>query len=208
EYTEEIDLEDLGLTVEDLSGLPDDLGTLPDADLGLGDTREQPKLDDDLLAASGITEVAEDEAIEDIGTAVLGDRDATMLAPIDDEFGRGTAVLERDGGLSGNTALLNALEGDATETAPTDTGLDLDLDDLSAAFAGGDTVEQPRSTVESELFEDGGATPVEFDVGYETIGSDDPTGTEDLGALDPHTMTEIGTKLDLARAYIDMGDPD
>jgi pilus assembly protein FimV len=26
--------------------------------------------------------------------------------------------------------------------------------------------------------------------------------------LDPQTMTEIGTKLDLARAYIDMGDPE
>ena len=34
---------------------------------------------------------------------------------------------------------------------------------------------------------------------------DDPTGSE---ALDPQTMTEVGTKLDLARAYIDMGDPE
>lgn len=214
DFTEEIDLEDLGLTVEDLSGLPDDLGVLPDGELGLGDTREQPKLDEDsLLSATGITEVAEDEAIEDIGTAVLGDRDATMLAPpIDDQLVHGsTEVLERDDALSsGDTSLLKMLEGDDVEQAATatDTGLDLDLDDLSAALSAGDTVEQPRSSVESDLFEDRGSTPVDLDVGYETIGSDDPTNTEDLGALDPHTMTEIGTKLDLARAYIDMGDPD
>src|SRR5690606_3966792 len=123
-----------------------------------------------------------------------------------DEFGRGTGVLARDEA-SADTSLLGALEGGGAPNA-TDTGLDLDLDDLSAALSAGDTVEQPHSSVESELFEDRGSTPVDLDVGYETIGSDDPTGSEDLGALDPHTMTEIGTKLDLARAYIDMGDPD
>ena len=29
-----------------------------------------------------------------------------------------------------------------------------------------------------------------------------------MSPLDPQTMTEVGTKLDLARAYIDMGDPE
>ena len=29
-----------------------------------------------------------------------------------------------------------------------------------------------------------------------------------MRAADPQTLTEVGTKLDLARAYIDMGDPD
>jgi pilus assembly protein FimV len=29
-----------------------------------------------------------------------------------------------------------------------------------------------------------------------------------VSPLDPQTMTEVGTKLDLARAYIDMGDPE
>ncbi len=35
-------------------------------------------------------------------------------------------------------------------------------------------------------------------------------GTEDLALpdLEPVTMSEVGTKLDLARAYMDMGDPD
>ena len=42
----------------------------------------------------------------------------------------------------------------------------------------------------------------------DVAGSDDPTGTEEVSPLDPQTMTEVGTKLDLARAYIDMGDPE
>jgi pilus assembly protein FimV len=29
-----------------------------------------------------------------------------------------------------------------------------------------------------------------------------------LSQLEPVTMSEVGTKLDLARAYMDMGDPD
>ena len=36
------------------------------------------------------------------------------------------------------------------------------------------------------------------------------TAADSPSLLDPHTMTmtEVGTKLDLARAYVDMGDPD
>jgi pilus assembly protein FimV len=39
------------------------------------------------------------------------------------------------------------------------------------------------------------------------MADDEPTG-EATSALDPEAMSEIGTKLDLARAYIDMGDPE
>jgi FimV-like protein len=42
-------------------------------------------------------------------------------------------------------------------------------------------------------------------------GSRTPASGDDAGntqQLDPPSMSEIGTKLDLARAYIDMGDPD
>ena len=31
---------------------------------------------------------------------------------------------------------------------------------------------------------------------------------DELSELEPVTMSEVGTKLDLARAYMDMGDPD
>jgi pilus assembly protein FimV len=61
---------------------------------------------------------------------------------------------------------------------------------------------------------------VDLDVGEPMIGSDAPTNklqaqTNKLRPLDmavpelePVTMSEVGTKLDLARAYMDMGDPE
>jgi len=57
---------------------------------------------------------------------------------------------------------------------------------------------------------------VDFDLGGATAEDDTPTArnrmaTEQmpqLSDLEPVTMSEVGTKLDLARAYMDMGDPD
>jgi len=198
EFTEEIDLNDLGLSVEDLSGLPDDIGSLPGADTG--ETREQPALgaDDELLSATGVTKIIEasdEDDFETMGTAVLGDDDATLLA--------GTDVLERAVADRG-TAVLDSL-GSQPAKVPGDSGLDLDLDDLASALGGGgDTIEQPRAAFETDIFGDDDSTPVDLDVGVDETVEQSTAG----GALDPRTMTEIGTKLDLARAYIDMGDPE
>ncbi|MGH8260915.1 MAG: FimV/HubP family polar landmark protein, partial [Steroidobacteraceae bacterium] len=56
---------------------------------------------------------------------------------------------------------------------------------------------------------------VDLDVGTATVPDTAFTATQRLGAddlalpdLDPVTMSEVGTKLDLARAYMDMGDPE
>ena len=59
EFTAEIDLDDLGLDVKDIEGLPGDLGDLPMAAASESDTREQPALHDDdaLLSATGVTKV-------------------------------------------------------------------------------------------------------------------------------------------------------
>jgi pilus assembly protein FimV len=87
--------------------------------------------------------------------------------------------------------------------------VDLDLADLTAALQGADTVEQPRTTQFSQDVFGGGSTPLDLDIGSDSVvADDDPTGTEEASPLDPQTMTEVGTKLDLARAYIDMGDPE
>jgi pilus assembly protein FimV len=55
---------------------------------------------------------------------------------------------------------------------------------------------------------------VDLDVG-EALNADDhaPTNKQvvnemELSELEPVTMSEVGTKLDLARAYMDMGDPE
>ncbi|HEX6995578.1 MAG TPA: FimV/HubP family polar landmark protein [Gammaproteobacteria bacterium] len=198
EFTEEIDIGDLGLSVEDLSGLPDDIGSLPGVDTG--DTREQPALgaDDDLLSATGVTKIvdtSDDDDLETTGTAVLDDGDETLLA--------GTEVLER-GVTARGTAVLEGL-GPQPAAANGDSGLDLDLDDLAGALGGGDTMEQPRAAMfDTEIFGNDESTPVDLDVGVDETVEQSAVG----GPLDPHTMTEIGTKLDLARAYIDMGDPE
>jgi pilus assembly protein FimV len=57
---------------------------------------------------------------------------------------------------------------------------------------------------------------IDLDVGNATDDSDEAPTTRDsmvseiprLSELEPVTMSEVGTKLDLARAYMDMGDPD
>ncbi|HET7608255.1 MAG TPA: FimV/HubP family polar landmark protein, partial [Gammaproteobacteria bacterium] len=204
EFTAEIDLDDLGLDVKDIEGLPGDLGDLPLAG-GQSDTREQPALGDDdgLLSATGVTKVLHgaeaDEDSTESNTSVLEDQDATMLS----STLTGTEVLEgrrKGADNSGNTSLVKQLGG------VKDDAVDLDLADLTAALHGADTVEQPRS-FSRDVFGTG-STPLDLDVGNGlATDDDDPTGTAEQ-ALDPQTMTEVGTKLDLARAYIDMGDPE
>jgi pilus assembly protein FimV len=112
---------------------------------------------------------------------------------------------------------------------PSDS-IDLDLDKLASALGSGDTVEQPRAEDEvfsSEVFDATQRTrSVDLDVGDSfndsMNGAESPTNklqavtsrtkvqAEEIPAteLEPVTMSEVGTKLDLARAYMDMGDPE
>ena len=60
-----------------------------------------------------------------------------------------------------------------------------------------------------------GASNVDLDVGTATVPDTAFTATQKLSSedlalpdLEPVTMSEVGTKLDLARAYMDMGDPE
>jgi pilus assembly protein FimV len=200
EYTAELNLDDLGLDIADVDDLPHDLGDLPSADDGESDTSEQPAfgIDSDLLSATGVTQVLrdDDEDLEHLSTEVLEDDDATMMAPgFESEQTTRTAVLDSSLGKLG------------VEDADEDD-LDLNLDDFSAALQGSDTVEQRQTSSFGRDVFDGGSTPVDLDIGADVRSDDEPTGTEEVGPLDPQTMTEVGTKLDLARAYIDMGDPE
>jgi pilus assembly protein FimV len=113
-----------------------------------------------------------------------------------------------------STAELAALSGEE---------MDLDLDRLESALKS-DTVKQQRrgASVEdrfaSDVFgaKDMAATDLDLDVGEVKRDRDRaPTGTARIPAdemglpeLEPVTMSEVGTKLDLARAYMDMGDPE
>ena len=97
--------------------------------------------------------------------------------------------------------------------------VDLDSFDAAAPRGGGDTLRQPRADADrfsDDVFADRTSEfpKVDLDVG-EALGADDhaPTNKQavtemELSELEPVTMSEVGTKLDLARAYMDMGDPD
>jgi pilus assembly protein FimV len=183
------------------------------------------------LEASFVADLGTDH--EEIKTAVLGPESAPTV-----QMPRGSTpdpaatskfkspeysdVREPDrGGDIDSTSRLRGLNSDS---------IDLDLDRLANALGSGDTVEQPRAEDEvfsTEVFESSQRNRgVDLDVGEALNGSEaaatnklktisatartSKIKTEDLALpeLEPVTMSEVGTKLDLARAYMDMGDPE
>jgi pilus assembly protein FimV len=179
------------------------------ASLDDDDDMSEVDLDTSLLDATGQTQVLSDDmTVDDVGT--LRDDAETLLASLDDDddgdfdFAKTEALPKDvyDADMSADdTGRMPGLAGS--------TDLDLDLDDLTAALKiseVGDTMNQGRDdpTVEQPKIRRGGS-------------ADDGSRTSITQALDPEdlsselhearTMTEVGTKLDLARAYVDMGDP-
>jgi pilus assembly protein FimV len=157
---------------------------------------------------------------EEIKTAVLGPEAApTVQMPRATKSPEYSDVQEPDRGDLDSTSKLKGLNADS---------IDLDLDRLANALGTGDTVEQPRAEDEvfsSEVFEASQRSRrVDLDVGDALNGTAGATNklqtinttrtarlkTQELGVpeLEPVTMSEVGTKLDLARAYMDMGDPE
>jgi len=159
----------------------------------------------------------------------------TLLAPLDDDDDLDFTKTEAlpDGDTSDfDFAKTEALPKDVfigdpstdeTGELPALTGvtdMDLDLDDLTAALKVsevGDTVNQRRDepTVQQPRIrvDDRSDQSLDLDIGAD-LDDDDDVPTQALspeqvsGDLhDARTMTEVGTKLDLARAYVDMGDP-
>ncbi len=220
--SEALDLDELaGLTGD--SGLNlavDETGQSPALSVADEDEATDVGLDDSLLDATGMTQVlTEDMAV---ATGTISGEDATLLAPADDESAEALAddaetMLasldddEEDFDFAKTEALPSeAFDGgdlDATAESPAiaETDVDLDLDDLTAALQVsevGDTIEQPRddATVEQPrpvVPEDTAEVP--------TMSISPEDLSDDLN--EARTMTEVGTKLDLARAYVDMGDP-
>ena len=191
-----------------------------DLDRTLAETGELPALQDDgddvdfdasLLDATGQTQILPDDFAVETGTGTniekaLADDEATMMAPaISDDAETLLAPLDDDASPGDfDFAKTEALPDEAAVEPPGSTDMDLDLDDLTAALklsAEGDTVNQVRddATVEQPR---PGPRPVEVEP---TAEISPEQLSEDLH--DARTMTEVGTKLDLARAYVDMGDP-
>jgi pilus assembly protein FimV len=175
------------------------------------------------LEASFIADL--DGQHDEIRTAVLGPESApTVMMPRDADLNASSRlkpspeysdIHEAEKVDIDSTSKLHGIKGD---------GVDLDLDRLATALGTGDTVDQPRAAEEifsTEVFEASQRSRlVDLDVGESMNGAEHPTNklqvqTDKLRAvepamseLEPVTMSEVGTKLDLARAYMDMGDPE
>lgn len=196
EGSDAADNEDIfsSLSAEDVSDESSDELQQDDAEIGM------PTFDDDESRLSPETE-----------NLRVGDEGETVFASLE-ELGKVAAD-------SDNTAF-------EPESEPVDSALDelADADDADGGFAIGDTAEQPSfeaqvdgdtavqeqpatelsagDTNEQPVLAEEGALDLDLDLAGESEAA------EEISVPDDATMTEVGTKLDLARAYIDMGDPD
>jgi pilus assembly protein FimV len=182
--------------------------------------------DESLLEATGRTQILPEDFAVDTTTVggdeqdVISDEAETLLASLDDEVDEDETVLSRtlnedaDFDFAKTEALpadvfTGSMDLDETGEMPAvaSTDVDLDLDDLTAALKVsemGDTVDMPRDDATVEHVRPG------FDESDETTEVPTMSLSPDDMSDDLHearTMTEVGTKLDLARAYVDMGDP-
>jgi pilus assembly protein FimV len=211
EATQELSIDDLGFDLDKLeASAVEPGGTLAGIELPVDAPTMIAGLDErsrDLLRQSEAGDLA---ATRELPAAADRD-DATQLAPI--------------------ARLADAAEetGQAHEIPSGD--LDLDLDELARALEN-DTVEQPRRddlNFSADVFGGSDSTAIrqmrsadrgsaledlDLDVGATVVDREaDATARlspDDLSLpdLEPVTLSEVGTKLDLARAYMDMGDPD
>ncbi|MEO1595452.1 MAG: FimV/HubP family polar landmark protein [Pseudomonadota bacterium] len=220
-----VDLGDLGgddagsATAEiDISDLDLDTG---DLEASLGDAADD--ISGDLLEATGVTSVLPDDFKVSLPDAPADDED-TVLADTS-AFSDATLEMTSDGAndatsempaidaTSEMTSFDDSDDGDATAIRPAGAIGDVDLDvaDLTTELAVDDlgeadaTREQPQVDASSTLFSE------EVFAGEEGVDPDADTGlnlaidSDDTGNTN---VAEVGTKLDLARAYVDMGDPD
>ncbi|HSG89286.1 MAG TPA: FimV/HubP family polar landmark protein, partial [Pseudomonadales bacterium] len=177
-------------------------------------TVEMPTLE----LPSSETPTVETPALRMKGGKPSQDRaDSTAEMAIDD-LGLDLGALDSLPEADDATAIATGVHEEATQIARHDETTRL----MPRGDEGGDT----GATAILPSGEDSGATSIvkkidfgaiDLDVG--TAGSDAdnaPTARErkateqlpQLSELEPVTMSEVGTKLDLARAYMDMGDPD
>jgi pilus assembly protein FimV len=172
------------------------------------------------LEASFISELESSQ--EEIKTAVIGPESAPTVQMPRDLDSASTSRFK-------TSKLVDSLGSDRDDLDSTSKlrginadSIDLDLDRLASALGNGEeTREQPRAAEEvfsTEVFEASQRSRrVDLDVGEALNGSEPHAKngaahlaeTDDaLPEFEPVTMSEVGTKLDLARAYMDMGDPE
>jgi pilus assembly protein FimV len=167
--------------------------------------------DDRTMLAPGLSD---DDTVEsgwddgDTLQAPMDDDESTQLGAEDDDFAFAKTEALPKNVFTGNSLLDETGELPGLPAGSTD--LDLDLDDLTAALKVSgisDTVDQQRDdkTVEQLRVKRGARRDLDDEDSSPTEALSPEDISDDLH--DARTMTEVGTKLDLARAYVDMGDP-
>jgi pilus assembly protein FimV len=152
-------------------------------------------IDSDSVATEGATGDADtDEMFAELEAATTGSAAEAAVAESEDNS------LDFD---MGTDTSAEAEEPAVAEKPAADNGLDFDVSSLDFNL---DTDAPAAATAEADSGDDGG---LEFDLGDvdEATAGDDELGDE----LDDDAfgdVDEIGTKLDLAKAYVDMGDGD
>jgi len=237
EQTAELALDDLGLDLDSLRGadrasLDDDGGdAATDAATMVAGMDERSRR---LMEEAETRQREEDTAMmagaqqSPTGTWILDEKTlaATMALPGAADMASDTArmrAMQADS--KSDTARRRRLDAESTaELAKLSADdMDLDLDRLEQALKG-DTVKQSRKgssdeeRFSSDVFTSSDHTATDLDVDTGDVRRDRdraPTATSRIPAdemalpeLEPVTMSEVGTKLDLARAYMDMGDPE
>ncbi|MEM9171250.1 MAG: FimV/HubP family polar landmark protein [Pseudomonadota bacterium] len=175
--------EDSGNTNEiDLADLQLDPGTANE----LLDAGEE--LSSDLLSATGATSVLPD----DFEVSLPADSEETVMARPDPD-------------------VLADLEANNTTEMPISSSrieeADLDVADLTSEFRVDDLKAHEDATMEQPIV-DSAPTMFADDAFGDGDDSTVNTGVNAMLEVDEESMGEVGTKLDLARAYVDMGDPE
>jgi pilus assembly protein FimV len=180
-----------------------------------------------LMAAAESRSRSDEDTIEEAGKSPTGTwvlDDKTLAATVQLPGGNtDNASTDRVRALDPDTARARRLDVDSTAEMGglSEEEMDLDLDRLEKALQS-DTARQPRSgstdedRFSSDVFAGGDFVSTDIDVDVGAVKRDrntEQTGTARIPAtemteLEPVTMSEVGTKLDLARAYMDMGDPE
>jgi len=216
--TAEMPMDDLGIDLGDLEALgegPADHEEDATLIAGTADDDATQLADFGELDATQVASRDEDQDRTRLADA-LGADDETRIASFDapTRMMPGLESGEEDVE-SGGTSIVRRLE---------QSMVDLDLSELDESTMPGDTAEMTGiRKVGGDTAEMTGIRKVDLELGAPATGGnghDDSraefTATEqisldelpEMSELEPVTMSEVGTKLDLARAYVDMGDPD
>jgi len=189
--TDHHNLADAGSTPTMLTSLDEDTREL----LARAAQADNPSLAPAEVVMPDTAEVPSPPATGASGTWLFTDKDFSTVMPAVSEAAETptelvTAVMPPPDAPMGVTAQVEQLKRDAADSV-----VDLDLDSLAVTGerSGGLDLDVGHSTPETEA---------QF-ASTQRLSAE-PPATD----AEPATMSEVGTKLDLARAYMDMGDPE